>query len=875
MLLWLITAVNAAFLGIDFGQQSIKAMVVSPKAMMDIILTPEAKRKDTSGINIRKVGKVLERHYGNAIGSLATRFPQNTAMHLRALLGRSIDDEDVVAHYLSEFPGLNISKTERNTLAITLDGTEYPVEQLVGMNLEEIIGRANAHIKEADPHEIDFVEQIAIAVPDHFNQEQRRALLDSISLTSGRQDAILVSDGLSVAIDYALKKPELEINVPQYFIVYDLGSSGIKATLFSLMQPDDATSPIRIEIGAFAYEEGISGSQFVTAIADIVEEKFLESNSKVNAKKFRDNARTRAKIIQAAEKAKLVLSANNEAFISIESLFDDIDFKSKVSRSEFQESFESKKSHISKPVQDLVMNQLWEDNISIEDVTGILLAGGSSRVPMIQEELANQLGEEKILRNVNADESVINGATLRGLKYFGSFKTKPLDIIERSIYDYSASMLGEKSNQIIFEQGSTYPNVTSIASKLPKKIPNALTYDLFEDGKSVGSIEFDVSSVNGNWSSICKKGDLIANATFSLTESRVFGIKSLDIYCDLERKGNVENFELLDSLTDKNITDSIQPLSIKQKKYLKRRILDLNNKDKERKKVQEGLNTLEAELYNARGYIEEAYEKLNDETLLVLDDLADYTKTTLELIEESAFDINSKVLDDISREFNSKLIKAKKYIKALDEPLTSSEFKKLIKKASKVIEDSKSFEKQCQNDIEKRTERFSKVGIDVFKKYNETLVKYPQIESAMNVINSTSVKIEDVLLTINEILESKTLEEQSVEALIKLKLDLTDYINTLEYTTNRWRYQHQQVLKDLKTAFNKKMKAIKKKEAEAKKVEEEEDDDDVDEDEDDEVVSTETAKSAADESRSNTDSSTNENDIKTSGSAEDIIDDEL
>lgn len=871
----LVAAVQAAFLGIDFGQQSLKAMVVSPKAMMDIILTPEAKRKDTSGISIRKVGNVLERHYGNAIGSLATRFPQNTAMHLRALLGKSLEDKESLSTYLSEHPGLNITKTARNTLSITLDGVEYPIEQLIGMNLEEIIGRANAHIKEADKYEIDFVEQVAISVPAHFTQEERRALLDSVSLTSVKENSILVGDGVSVAIDYALKKPELDINVPQYFVVFDVGSSGIKATLFSLMQPDDATSPLRIEVGAFGFEDTISGSKFVTTIADIIESKFLENNSKVDPKKFKGNARTRAKIVQAADKAKLVLSANNEAGVSIESLFDDIDFKTKVTRTEFQEAFEKNKGDIVKPIEDMLKNQLWEDNVSLDDLTGILLAGGSSRVPMVQEELASLVGEEKILRNVNADESVINGATLKGLKYFGSFKTKPLDVIERSINQYSASLFGEKANQVIFEKGATYPSTTSITTKLPKKMSDTLLIDLFENEKSVGSLVFNVSAYRDSWKSSCKNGDIIANVTFELSESRIFGVKLLNVSCDVEKSGNSDDFVTLNKISNYEVADSIQPLSSKDKKSLRRRIADLNNKDKERKKVQEGLNTLEADLYNARSYIEEAYEKLNGQSLNVLDELLKYTKETLEQIEDGDFDITLKDLDAFSRDFRSKLYKAKKYVQALDEPLNASEFEKLVKKATKVLADSNSFAEQSQKDVEKRADRFSKIGIDVYKKYNETLIRYPQLETAVNSINSSTSNIEDLVATINEYIESKSLEDQPVETLIKLKLDISDYIGSLESAVTRWRYQHQQVLKDLKTAFNKKMKAIKKKEAEAKKAEEDEDDEDDEDEQDEEIVSTKEPVSSSVKSEVKSESSAKSVESESSDAAADVIDDEL
>lgn len=191
----------AAVLGIDYGQQYIKAMVVSPQAPLELVLSPEAKRKDISGLAIKKLftgnnkQHEIERIYGSTIGSLETRFPQNMALQLKPLLGKTINDTEIISDYLSKHPGVNITATKRNSLAITIDGIAYPIEELLAMNLQEIVHRSNALLKENDHRTRDYVDKIALTVPEYFDQKQRMALIDSGSFIDRAYGTYLVNDG--------------------------------------------------------------------------------------------------------------------------------------------------------------------------------------------------------------------------------------------------------------------------------------------------------------------------------------------------------------------------------------------------------------------------------------------------------------------------------------------------------------------------------------------------------------------------------------------------------------------------------------------------------------------------------------------------------
>ncbi|CAI4606982.1 BBF_collapsed_G0033520.mRNA.1.CDS.1 [Saccharomyces cerevisiae] len=367
----------AAVLGVDYGQQNIKAIVVSPQAPLELVLTPEAKRKEISGLSIKRLpgyGKDdpngIERIYGSAVGSLATRFPQNTLLHLKPLLGKSLEDETTVTLYSKQHPGLEMVSTNRSTIAFLVDNVEYPLEELVAMNVQEIANRANSLLKDRDARTEDFVNKMSFTIPDFFDQHQRKALLDASSITTGIEETYLVSEGMSVAVNFVLKQRQFPPGEQQHYIVYDMGSGSIKASMFSILQPEDTTQPVTIEFEGYGYNPHLGGAKFTMDIGNLIENKFLETHPAIRTDELHANPKALAKINQAAEKAKLILSANSEASINIESLINDIDFRTSITRQEFEEFIADSLLDIVKPINDAVTKQFGGYRTNLPEING-------------------------------------------------------------------------------------------------------------------------------------------------------------------------------------------------------------------------------------------------------------------------------------------------------------------------------------------------------------------------------------------------------------------------------------------------------------------------------------------------------------------------
>ncbi|CAL9735223.1 heat shock protein 70 homolog Lhs1p [Monosporozyma servazzii] len=837
----------AAVLGIDYGQQYIKAMVVSPQAPLELVLSPEAKRKDISGLAIKKLftgnnkQHEIERIYGSTIGSLETRFPQNMALQLKPLLGKTINDTEIISDYLSKHPAVNITATKRNSLAITIDGIAYPIEELLAMNLQEIVHRSNALLKENDHRTRDYVDKIALTVPEYFDQKQRMALIDSGSFIDRAYGTYLVNDGLSVATNFAFKQQRsLKSGKEYYFIIYDVGSGSIKASLVKISNPVNTTDSMTIENKGYGFAT-IGGSDFTAIIANIIQEKFLEKYSKtVSVDQLQANPKSLAKINQLAEKMKMVLSANNDASGSIEGLIDDIDFKVGISRDEFESRLDTLKDILVNPIHNALATQFNNKtgSVNLSQLDGVVLAGGSTRVPFVQQTLAEIFPQDKILKNVNADESAVNGVTLRGIKLFDAFKTKPLDIIERSMYNYSISYETSVGsfNETIFEKGTVYPAKKSviITSKNDLQQINIISH---ENGSPLTNTTIKSNELFNLKS--CPNG-IQYNVTFELNEIRIFSVKEVMTICLSEAKeenvkkeatfaGNSTTASF--KKTSKNRLKSpvsavfdqagivIKPLSYGARIKHINRIKALDEADKKRFQLQEAKNLLESSLYDARNFITEE-EVVSNGPPAQLKELDGLSFKYLEWLEDASDDATKSQINKKRKEIEALKKKIENYLKAVGEPLDIEQFEGLLERSGNVLHSIAAQEKLNQRNLEffiqyigdypqfNYTEEYNKIGlpnhlVKSYSKFNQTITSLNQTHVAME--NLISTKAFDGLNRV-ELYELKEAFDKLLVAAEKSDVltSIDDYrLNELKSAYHRYVRAHKRKLEKEKKRLSK------------------------------------------------------------------------
>lgn len=837
----LFVSASAAILGIDLGQDFTKAVLVAPGIPFEIVMSADSKRKDVSGIAFKSLSKKsddIERIYGSATNSYCTRFPKSCALNYKPLLGKSIEDYSV-QEYLKSHSGVELipSRNNRSTITFNIENNKYPIEELLAMNIQNIVSRASTLLKEKTPGGYSQINDVAFTVPSYFTLAQRNAIKDAAEL-AGLNVISLIDDGLAIAINYATKT-ELPVG-KQYHIIYDMGAGSTTATLVSFEKLDE-TNPLNITVEGYSYDDSLGGQVFTDIIANFVEEKFLEKHKEISTTDFKSNSRSIAKIYQSSEKAKLILSANTEASISIESIYDEIDFKTKITRDEFEELLSEYSQRITNPI----LKSLENSNIKLDEVKSVIFAGGSQRVPFVQKHLISLIGSESISKTVNADEAAVFGATLRAVQISKMFKAKEYNVTDFSIYDYSVKLNSTEDSLNIFPINSTYGVTKEIDLTEESLKDDGLLLTLTENYKSFSNhYTTKLDDIKSKF--IFNESDCVGGVKyvgqFSLTESRIFQLNYLEARCEIEveesstdakePKGffnkilNSKGEEIKTKVKKSNIPFktsyiSSRPLGTATKQELRAHLQNLNTKDSQRKTISEKLNELESILYKARNYLDtdDVQEKGPSETV---EKTSSIVTEFLEWLDYESDDAKLKDIKEKIEKVGTLIKQIEEYMESLSVSLELDEFKELHRQGVLAIN---SIQESLLNFTEESIEQaknFSIIGLDYDKEVAK-LTKYARSISFETVESTCKEMIaffENVKILIDE--TKYSFEDYSREELFQIRKEAVEKLTKVILLEVELKKVHAQRMKELGNVVSRFYKQQKRAALKAKAKEEEE-----------------------------------------------------
>lgn len=836
---FLLASSMAAILGIDYGHQFTKAIILAPTVNFEILLTEEARRKDLSGISIRK-GKLkddLERVYGTAAQSLCTRFPQSCITGIKPLIGKSFQDREV-ADYLTSHFGLKVIPDDvdrpnaiKFDLGLTNQSYQFTVEEILAMTLKTLRHRALDTLDE-NPVAKSIVDDVSLAVPPFFTQQQRQAYLDALDIAGFKNVLALVDEGTAVAVNFISSKKFEQKDYDdkkRYYMIYDLGAGSTKATLFSVTPFSNLTTVVEFE--NIGYDETFGGQLLTQSIYTILVEKLASSLN------FDENnelpPRTAARLWETAEKAKIILSANADFHVNLEGILDDHDFKAAVTRDEFEAINIDNMARVTQPI----MSALHHTDVSINDLKAVVLTGGSSRVPFIQKHLSTLLGDDKISKTVNADESCAVGTTVMGFRLktqFGSHKD--FEIIDKSFHDYEISVNNNDFN--VFPKGTI--------SDSNKKIDlgglvDDLSVQLYEDGSLIKT--YNIEKILDKTASLTCNNDpkykkhLFGH--FVIDSNKMFNFKKLEAECvktekdsffqKLLKKDGEEEVEAdeadeadeaedveqaakegsTDSSTNENSSASssnstgtakprkkvLRPIPIglprpqfssmkHMSKPLKQRISDklnfLDSKDDLKDEIDGIKNTLEAACYSLRNLVEENEDAIAQE--LSVDDIRTEIGDTIEWLE---FESDDSPVSEFEAKVEQVKLKQKEVdsiIKMSTTDLTLPGMKKLYDDGTSILMKLQSRLLELGGDINAIRQKYESNGFD-FNKENERIKAQlvARGEDKMLTLDKELAKYKDLLTDLGGLVE---LDEKKFSKIAKRDLfdkfeAITDSIVTM------------------------------------------------------------------------------------------------
>lgn len=645
----IIFTAQAALLGIDFGTEFTKAILVAPNVPFDILLTSESKRKDVSGLalNFDVKGEddiEVQRMFGTHALSNCIKTPQSCLLYPKSLLGIGSKTEQI-NDYLSKLPGTAIGlQSGRDAASIVVSSKDnkyndtFLVEEVAAMIFMEIKNRALDYWKERSPETVGIIDEVAISVPRYFNEAARIAISDAAEI-AGLKVVTLVDDGLAIALDYAQKRNDFNLNEREYHLIFDCGAGATKLSLVSFTNVEDVK--INIEIENYAFSEQFNGQLITKAVRNILLTKFAEQNQ-LNTQDVINDSKAMQKLWQTAEKTKLILSANTDTKVNIESVYDNIDFRGAITREELEQTLSSS----------LLAIPYLLDNVftGYEDIKGkidsVILAGGSIRVPAVQQELIKYFGSENVLsKNVNADESVVFGTTLRGAQILKLTRKNQFNVIDRSPYSYGIYYKSEdesKSGKIEVPAGlMTAEKQTANLTEFEGEFFTKFSVDVLLNDE-VLSHQYNFTIPHRVNQTTCESP--LYEISYGLTRHNAFIIHNAKIHCTYNGTTKAT------SLLSHSKLHGFEPMPAMMKKTSIQRLNSIEMQEIHRHKLADSKNSLEAKLYELR-YIVEEYENVFDSDLV--DELNKVISENLEWLDYESEDAELhevvKKVDDVNK----------------------------------------------------------------------------------------------------------------------------------------------------------------------------------------------------------------------------------
>jgi len=344
-----------------------------------------------------------ERLVGDAAKNQATINPTRTVFDAKRLIGRQFGDK-TVQDDMKLWPFKVINKASRPMIEIDFkDGNkQFSAEEVSAMVLSYMRKIAEDYLGQS-------VSSAVITVPAYFNDAQRQATKDAGTI-SGLNVKRIINEPTAAAIAYGLDKKGGEQNI----LVFDLGGGTFDVTALTI---DNGV----FEVLATNGDTHLGGEDFDQRVMA----HFVKGFKKKYNKDLGTDKRALQKLRREVERVKRVLSQQHQARLEIEALFDGIDFSETLTRARFEEL----NIDLFKKTLDPVKKVLEDASLKKTDVAEIVLVGGSTRIPKVQQLLQDYFNGKELNRGVNPDEAVAYGAAVQGGVLSGEAEKHSQDLL--------------------------------------------------------------------------------------------------------------------------------------------------------------------------------------------------------------------------------------------------------------------------------------------------------------------------------------------------------------------------------------------------------------------------------------------------------------